>query len=179
MALTSRGLPYPVGTDLVIDGDNVIRSLAESLDQDPVELEALRSSTSLNVATASWLKLQWSFPGFDHRSDGLGFGPSGVTAVKAGRYYCEAAVQWPSNATGRRIIGVSTSAASQPGTFLRSDAYNTGANSFVQRVAVSASFNAGDVITAFLFQDSGTTLTVDASNTQLIVRRLAGGQKHA
>lgn len=32
MANTTHGLPYPVGTDRVMDGDNVIRSLAEALD---------------------------------------------------------------------------------------------------------------------------------------------------
>lgn len=32
MATTGRGLPYPVGTDLIVDGDNAIRALAEALD---------------------------------------------------------------------------------------------------------------------------------------------------
>lgn len=33
MATTANGLPYPVGTDLVRDGDNAIQSLAEALDR--------------------------------------------------------------------------------------------------------------------------------------------------
>lgn len=32
MATTSGGLPYPVGTDKVVDGDNQIRALAEAVD---------------------------------------------------------------------------------------------------------------------------------------------------
>jgi hypothetical protein len=32
MANTAKGYPYPVGTDRVMDGDNVIRSLAEAVD---------------------------------------------------------------------------------------------------------------------------------------------------
>lgn len=32
MATTAGGLPYPVGTDRVVDGDNAIRALAEALD---------------------------------------------------------------------------------------------------------------------------------------------------
>lgn len=40
MANTSHGLPYPLGTDRVMDGDNVIRALAEALDPAPVDLVA-------------------------------------------------------------------------------------------------------------------------------------------
>jgi hypothetical protein len=32
MATTPGGLPYPIGTDFVVDGDNAIRALAEELD---------------------------------------------------------------------------------------------------------------------------------------------------
>lgn len=32
MATTPGGLPYPVGTDLVVDGDNAIRALAEAVE---------------------------------------------------------------------------------------------------------------------------------------------------
>ena len=32
MATTPGGLPYPVGTDKVVDGDNAIRALAEALE---------------------------------------------------------------------------------------------------------------------------------------------------
>jgi hypothetical protein len=32
MERTANGLPYPVGTDLVRDGDNAIRALAEAID---------------------------------------------------------------------------------------------------------------------------------------------------
>jgi hypothetical protein len=35
MANTSSGAPYPTGTDKVIDGDNAIRALAETLDKGP------------------------------------------------------------------------------------------------------------------------------------------------
>jgi hypothetical protein len=32
MALTPGGLPYPTGTDKVVDGDNAIKALAEAID---------------------------------------------------------------------------------------------------------------------------------------------------
>lgn len=32
MANTARGWPYPVGTDLVVDGDNAIKALADKID---------------------------------------------------------------------------------------------------------------------------------------------------
>lgn len=32
MGSTTRGLPYPEGTDKVVDGDNAIRALAEAVD---------------------------------------------------------------------------------------------------------------------------------------------------
>lgn len=47
MATTGRGLPYPVGTDFLVDGDNAIRALAEALDPPWLALPL----------TADWLRV--------------------------------------------------------------------------------------------------------------------------
>lgn len=49
MALTPGGLPYPLGTDKVVDGDNAIRALAEATEA----RIGIKSKTTL-VPLAGW-----------------------------------------------------------------------------------------------------------------------------
>ena len=49
MAGTIRGLPYPTGTDFVVDGDNAIRELAESIDERPYFI----AGGSANITTST------------------------------------------------------------------------------------------------------------------------------
>lgn len=51
MALTTNGLPYPVGTDLVVDGDDAIRALAEALDP---RVPPPLTSALVGLDTAKW-----------------------------------------------------------------------------------------------------------------------------
>jgi hypothetical protein len=58
MATTSKGYPYPVGTDRVADGDDAIKALAEAVNSDALITRATTVGHSLpaGVATA----VQWN-----------------------------------------------------------------------------------------------------------------------
>lgn len=53
---TAHGLPYPVGTDRVMDGDNAIRALAEALDP-AAATTPLAAAAGWTVQTSSCWKL--------------------------------------------------------------------------------------------------------------------------
>jgi hypothetical protein len=56
MASTTNGLPYPVGTDKVVDGDNQIRALAEAVDTAvlPHGYVRARCTTSASHGASAW-----------------------------------------------------------------------------------------------------------------------------
>lgn len=56
MANTTNGLPFPVGTDKVVDGDNAIRALAEAVDANllPFGHVRARCTTSSSHGGAAW-----------------------------------------------------------------------------------------------------------------------------
>ena len=108
MALTTHGFPYPVGTDRVMDGDNVIQALAQKND-DMVTLAAAtglprcrmianadqvmpnNSSTKVNLQVVSY--------------DNNGMASTGTSAIiikTAGWYRFFARFVWASNSTGLR-----------------------------------------------------------------------------
>lgn len=62
MANTIHGLPYPVGTDRVMDGDNAIQALAEAIDLKALDLIVQAGTITGGTATStSWAATQ-NFP---------------------------------------------------------------------------------------------------------------------
>lgn len=62
MATTQNGLPYPVGTDKVVDGDNAIKALAEALNGLGKGWNAYRGSTD-QFPPNSWISvLDYTIP---------------------------------------------------------------------------------------------------------------------
>lgn len=60
MANTTGGLPYPVGTDFVVDGDNAIRALAESTDARTTYgglIQVRQSSAQSGYPGATWFSV--------------------------------------------------------------------------------------------------------------------------
>lgn len=57
MATTANGLPYPIGTDLVVNGDDAIKALAEALD------------TTLLTAYSTWVP---TFTGYTQGNGSVG-----------------------------------------------------------------------------------------------------------
>lgn len=62
MATTSDGLPYPVGTDLVRDGDNVIASLASAISGLSRWIAAGRVDTAIETNGYARLGVGIAFP---------------------------------------------------------------------------------------------------------------------
>lgn len=61
MATTTKGYPYPLGTDRLMDGDNVIQALAEAVDDSLGK--ALAGKAAVNAATAGTIaSLAVTFP---------------------------------------------------------------------------------------------------------------------
>jgi hypothetical protein len=75
MGLTQGKLPWPAGTELVRDGDNAIRALAEAAD--PVTLKGLRTSSD-GIAASNWANV---------------VGPA-VAVMPAGTYLMQAHLFW-------------------------------------------------------------------------------------
>lgn len=80
MATTANGLPYPVGTDHVIDGDDAIKALAEKLD-----LLMLRTWTpytptfvNLTLGNGTALARYWKLGRFVHTSGLITLGSTTV-----------------------------------------------------------------------------------------------------
>lgn len=88
MANTPGGLPYPVGTDFVADGDNAIRALADKLDAVLMYAGTLRANQTSagGVGSGVWSKLVYGAT-----TDTGGLQPwtvnaSGLTINKTGVY---------------------------------------------------------------------------------------------
>jgi hypothetical protein len=55
---TTKGYPYPVGTDRVMDGDDAIKALAEAVDSDSAFTRATTLGQTLVAATAN--NISWN-----------------------------------------------------------------------------------------------------------------------
>lgn len=113
---TPSKYPYPVGTDQVRDGDNIIAALAAWLQDGPGDMTLTRSGNQ--TMGAGWTKLTWSTASYaspNAAAQSILSNTNGVS-VPAGRYQCSARVTFPIDGGGaRREIGIFNAAQSQPG----------------------------------------------------------------
>ena len=59
---TSKGYPFPVGTDRVMDGDDAIRALAEAVDSDSRTSKATTLGQSLTAQANNWVSWNAAAP---------------------------------------------------------------------------------------------------------------------
>lgn len=93
MALTPGGLPYPIGTDFVVNGDNAIRALAEAVDaRVPFRIATgtFNSGAQINIGTTQ-----------DH-----------TIQLPVGRFTQPPAI-FASSANGRLTVGIAQVATTQ------------------------------------------------------------------
>lgn len=57
---TTRGYPYPVGTDRVMDGDNAMQSLAEAVDGDALVTLAVCVAGNQNIPASTVTAVNWA-----------------------------------------------------------------------------------------------------------------------
>lgn len=109
MANTTGGLPYPVGTDFVVDGDNAIRALAEALDRRVAyggSARAYASAGSSGYGT-SYISIPYNTLDYSYPTAPPGFTWSaanrGFTIVVPGMYLIQATATVPQANTVFRI----------------------------------------------------------------------------
>lgn len=102
MALTPGGLPYPVGTDKVVDGDDAIKALAIAVDTRPYAMGYLGTS----VTVAAGAPYQIGVTGVSGLTTELGGGVTYTggtgrfTVPTAGRYRLTCGVHYDQNISG-------------------------------------------------------------------------------
>lgn len=140
---TEHGLPYPVGTDRVMDGDNAIQALAEAIDT------AMLSDTGQVTAAAAGFTI---LPGFNTLAGNVRRRGDAVTvnltfksanAIAAGNTGNLSCVQFPDGWYPLMRTGVTTGAEG-PGVFFVAEA-GVGR---LYVVATAGSIAAGSTISA-------------------------------
>jgi hypothetical protein len=127
MAATAGGLPYPVGTDKVVNGDDAIKALAQTTDDRLLfagYLRARAAGPSSGIAAGAWTIMI-----LDDWTETTGVQPwtwtsGGITITKSGVYAIQAVASLTSG-----------------GTFLAK--VTSGANSLGQAASTAQSFTAG------------------------------------
>jgi hypothetical protein len=110
MATTTNGLPYPVGTDKVVDGDDAIRSLAESVDTSllPHGYARARCTTALSAGGGAW-NLCWLDVMADQKGQQTSWtleaASRRIKILKAGVFLLQAAL----TLNGVHAVGIATS----------------------------------------------------------------------
>lgn len=157
MATTVGGLPYPVGTDKVVDGDDAIKALAEAVDARPYA--ALRRTTALSII-AGTVVLNDNFDSvaarnFTHAAGVLTVGRSGVYAVTFGGEYANQI-----NGTRQGFLVLNSTDPANAVIADKRSAQAAGTSGITFGGTIVRSFVAGDRLQIVLFQDAGPALNV-------------------
>lgn len=170
---TSGGFPYPLPSEPVRDGAIRIQGLAETIDQDPDEMQIYRG-VDHTATTGAWGRVGWTGVTYSHGSGLAAVSGSGggVKVTNAGRYFVQGGCQFPgSNGGGRRMVGVAdASLASPPGDGHATVGGVSGLHTHHFGRAIS--LPAGATVSLFIFQDSGANLVILAASIWLNVFRL-------
>lgn len=161
-ANTTNGLPYPLGTDRVADGDDAIKNLAEAVD---AQLWGPAGGVQIAAVTLGapngWYRLvgatteDTSVPGgIPFRGGFKSDGPGLLTIPEDGIYAVSAIVNVLAgsvSSAGRRFVGVGVSPATSPFTYGGS-AWANNASGWVS-FADTVKLLAGDQIGAYIYTD--------------------------
>lgn len=124
---TTHGLPYPVGTDRLMDGDNAIQALAEALDPFNYKCQGGATWPAHTGTITAWIRFNTggaADPNFPV-TPGVTVNVDGITVANAGLYLVTLNVGWATGSagtTGRRGVGFSVAAAS-PTTYQNVDSW--------------------------------------------------------
>lgn len=175
MANTTNGLPYPVGTDLVVNGDDAIKALAESIDLAvlPHGYARARCTTAASHGGGAWNIAQ-----LDVMADTKGAQPwtlepvnRRVKILKAGVYDLTAVL----SATGVHAVGVAYSTDGT--TWDRVAVTPVGTVSFTN-TASTVRLLAADSFVCIMFYPTATSSTVvdQANQPSYLAIQALGGQ---
>jgi len=170
---TSRGLPYPSGTDKVRGGAAAIQALAEAVD--PLLVRPFRAqlgTAGISVGGGGvWTRLACPT---DDGSNGGGttLGGTGPVLTASGIWRVTAYVTWPTTAAtgGERLIGVCTTAQSTPG-WSATDSQPGRTAQIYQSLTADLAFAAGDQVSIMANSTAGTAMTV--TTRRISVQRIS------
>jgi hypothetical protein len=168
---TGSGLPFPLGTDFTVNGDNAIKALAETVDGRIGTVIDCQTTATISIPSGQWSAIPVTMvaerdPGNLIHSDVN----SPITDVAAW-WDILAWTRWNSAATGRRLVGWHTSTAGNPGTFAQS-AIPAVAGLLSHAHRDIASIPAASRIALWVFQDSGAAVSVTAG--RIVARYMSG-----
>ncbi len=131
---------------------------ALSVIQNSMELQI---SSSQALTTATWTVATLTAAPVVSSGTNLAGGTTGITVTTAGRYLCTGIASFSAgSATTRRAVGVSSASGGAPGAFSNVVVAGFAATAHSVFFTKELSFNAGDVISLWVFQDSGASLNV-------------------
>ncbi|NNG36951.1 hypothetical protein [Nakamurella aerolata] len=129
----------------------------------------MSSANAQGIADNAWRACNWSSTDY-FEGAGLGARAEGVSISQTGRYLVTAWVAFDKYGSGRRAIGVGPASGAGP-TGITAVVPNAPANnSQVVDVTDELTFTAGQVVTAWVLQDSGVPINI--TNRRLKVRRV-------
>lgn len=165
------GAPKPAGADAV-EGLSRIAARADHVHpRIPAGFGAVEmsSANAQGIPDNAWRACNWSSTDYIEGA-GLGARTEGVSISQTGRYLVIAWVVFDNYGSGRRAIGIGAASGGGP-SGITSVVPNAPANK-TQPVHVTdeVSFTAGQVVTAWVYQDSGVPINI--SDRRLKVRRV-------
>lgn len=176
---TANGkLPYPVGTDRVMDGDNAMQSLAEAVDGLVIcYAQVYRAVTTQSATTGN---IWWTDLTVGRKAGNINADASGIVVNVAGDYEVIATVRQQATAGTNVILAAHAglNAGSTPiavGTVIAPISGAVGAGPYWTSIGHNfVSLAAGDRVNFGNFQAaaSNTSIVASASNTNLTVRLL-------
>lgn len=152
------GLPYPVGTDRLMDGDNAIQSLAETLETRFGDPPAMSIYLNGNASPASgYIQLSVLVQGW--KVGNIAAGSNVITIAVPGIYVVMGVISWGSGSgtIGRRGIQIRKGGAA-PLVLVTNLQYalQGGASGQVSSAHAIAPLAAGDTLALYSYHDSAT-----------------------
>jgi len=156
---TTKGYPYPVGTDRVMDGDDAIAALAQAVEADALFTAAYPNGQSVAAKTVT----AFSWAAATENGCALTKTSASVWTVTAAGLYVATACIGVFSQTGRSFIDLYLGSRTGRAVFT-SDGRGT--------VTMTNRLIVGDVIKSEIFTDTAQTVSAGSSGGFLTVSRL-------
>lgn len=161
MATTSGGLPYPTGTDKVVDGDNAIQALAEAVEARFARVTARGTVDAQSVPSGSSHQPLIVIP---NDTTGFTFADNAFTTLVEGAYVITGYLS-----LGTLASGIASLAIYQGGTILAGQTGPaTTAGGTRLSVTTARVLSVGQALTLRAFQTSGAALSVSGGNFNIM-----------
>ena len=165
MATTKNGAPYPLGTDRLMDGDDVIHNLAQWVDDQLNTACRMGKTASVSQPSgAVWTPVAWDQVSWDTKTMWSAANPTRFTLPYTGKYLCIATIQWQGTATpvGGRYLAWGKNGS--PFYFTVTAPVGNSLNTVCQ-VVCTLGCAAGDYLEVMVQQSQGAALNIGGSGS--------------